>query len=176
MTGWKNWASGELVTEPDLQGYLQDQTVPIFASSAARTASGWVPVNGNRCYLADVDQNQTYRGGAWVTDGNPVGLVGGTPLLGSSAGPGGSFRIVAGTIVMTTDANGKASMALPQSLSGLMVTAVVCNGNDGAPGLVISTSSTVTTGAVPVTAYNSTGTGGVFANQSIRVNYLVIGW
>lgn len=65
--GWRDWATGEVVTEANMQGYLQDQTVMAFASAAARDAAVTAPTEGMHAYLADADTITRYNGSAWET-------------------------------------------------------------------------------------------------------------
>lgn len=68
MTGHKTWATGTDVISSDFQGYIQDQVMAIFANEAARTASGWSPVDGNMSYLQDTNRREIFTdAGIWVT-------------------------------------------------------------------------------------------------------------
>jgi hypothetical protein len=63
--GYRQWATGQLVTAADAQAYWQDQTVMVFASSAARTAAITAPSAGMLTYLQDVGRYDRYTGSAW---------------------------------------------------------------------------------------------------------------
>ena len=71
--GLKNFGS-EVLTSNDVDGYLMQQTVMVFASSAARTsaftAASLSPSEGMVSYLSDVNQLQVYDGSSWVTPMN----------------------------------------------------------------------------------------------------------
>jgi hypothetical protein len=74
--GARTWVAGEVVTAANVQGYLQDQAVMVFASAAARDSALASPSEGMTCYLKDVDQLQTYNGSAWNPPINlPWGVV-----------------------------------------------------------------------------------------------------
>jgi hypothetical protein len=71
--GFKDFATGEVLTAADVDGYLM-QGIWVFASAAARDAAVTSPQEGNACYLKDTNQVLTYNGSAWVAVG------GGSPL------------------------------------------------------------------------------------------------
>jgi hypothetical protein len=64
--GYKEWVAGEQLTAANFQSYFQDQTVMVFASSAARgSALTGVVSEGMVSYLQDVNQLQVYNGSSW---------------------------------------------------------------------------------------------------------------
>lgn len=72
--GRKVFSAGEVLTAANVQGYLMDQTVMVFASSAARSSAlGTAVAEGMVTYLADTNEIQAYDGSAW----NGVGGGGG---------------------------------------------------------------------------------------------------
>lgn len=68
LRGWKDWTVGEVVTEANFQGYLQDQVVFVFDSSAARGSSlgTAIATEGMFTYLKDTDTLEYYSGSSWV--------------------------------------------------------------------------------------------------------------
>ena len=66
--GFKTFATGDVLTAADTNGYLM-QGVWTFANAAARDAAVTSPQEGNVCYLKDTDAVQTYSGSAWVAVG-----------------------------------------------------------------------------------------------------------
>jgi hypothetical protein len=72
--GFKTFATGDVLTAADTNGYLM-QGVWAFASAAARTAAVTSPQEGNISYLKDTDVIQYYSGSAWVTVGGASGLT-----------------------------------------------------------------------------------------------------
>jgi hypothetical protein len=63
--GRKTWTN-EVLAQPDLQGYLQDQTVMRFANAAARSAAIPAPTEGMLSYLDDQDRYEGYTGTVWT--------------------------------------------------------------------------------------------------------------
>lgn len=68
MAGWKQWLSGEVVEHTDLQTYIQDQVVQVYAGTAARSSViGTALSEGMVSYLEDTNQLQYYDGSSWLT-------------------------------------------------------------------------------------------------------------
>ena len=63
--GFKTFATGDVLTAADTNGYLM-QGVWVFANATARDAAVTSPQEGNTCYLKDTDVIQVYSGSAWV--------------------------------------------------------------------------------------------------------------
>ncbi|SEG45124.1 hypothetical protein SAMN04489712_105287 [Thermomonospora echinospora] len=69
-SGWRDWQPGDTVTEPFIQGYLQDQTVMVFASGTARDAAITSPQRGMCVYLLDTKRFSIYESSApagWIS-------------------------------------------------------------------------------------------------------------
>jgi hypothetical protein len=64
--GYKTFTAGEVLTAANLQGYLMDQAVMVFASSGARGSAIASPTEGMFSYLSDGDALEFYSGAAWV--------------------------------------------------------------------------------------------------------------
>jgi hypothetical protein len=65
MTGYKTWAAGEVLTASDLNGYLRDQSVPIFVNTTARDAAISSPTEGQFAYVTSEDAFFVYTT-SWV--------------------------------------------------------------------------------------------------------------
>jgi hypothetical protein len=90
--GFKNFASGEVLTAADVNAYLNSQTVMVFADAAARTAAIASPQEGMFSYLKDTNATQYYTGSAWTnldTTGmvNPMTTTGDTIYSSSGSTP-----------------------------------------------------------------------------------------
>lgn len=70
--GRKVWAPADVLAAADVNGYLMDQTVMYFASSAARSAAIPTPSTGMHSYRADGTVVEVYNGTSWVS-ANSVG-------------------------------------------------------------------------------------------------------
>ena len=63
--GFKTFATGDVLTAGDTNGYLM-QGVWVFADAAARTAAVASPQEGNMSFLKDTNSTEYYSGSAWV--------------------------------------------------------------------------------------------------------------
>jgi hypothetical protein len=82
MTGRKAWVSDEVLSAADLNNYLMDQAVTIWANASARNSGILSPINGQISYLQDTSKFQAYNGSAWVDQAS----LGGTAVYATSAG------------------------------------------------------------------------------------------
>ena len=84
--GYKAFSAGAVLTAAQVQGYLQDQAVMTFASSAARSAAITAPSQGMTTYLTDSNTYWQYFD-AYNSSTNPGGAAsaGWYPLSGSVA-------------------------------------------------------------------------------------------
>lgn len=64
--GFKTFATGDVLSATDTNGYLM-QGVLVFADAAARSTAITSPQEGQTSYLKDTDVIQVYSGSAWVT-------------------------------------------------------------------------------------------------------------
>lgn len=66
--GYKLYSTGDVLTASDVNTYIQQQTVMVFADASARTtALTGVVAEGMLTYLKDTDVVQYYSGSGWVT-------------------------------------------------------------------------------------------------------------
>ena len=85
MTGRKAWVSDEVLSAADLNGYLMDQAVTIWANASARNSGILSPIKGQLCFLQDVSKYQEYNGSAWV--GLIAETIRGITIFNSSTTP-----------------------------------------------------------------------------------------
>jgi len=71
--GYKEFATGDVLTAADANGYLASQVVMVFASAAARTSAIASPQEGMFSYLKDTNSTEYYSGSAWVAVGGGGG-------------------------------------------------------------------------------------------------------
>jgi hypothetical protein len=68
--GYKLFNTGDVLTAAQVNTYLNEQTVMVFADSAARTtALSGVLSEGMMSYLQDTDSVEVYDGSAWTAVG-----------------------------------------------------------------------------------------------------------
>lgn len=73
--GYKTFAAGDVLTAVDVQGYLADQAVMVFASEAARATALGTPTEGMVSFTKDTDTLAYYTGSAWsAVGGGDVGF------------------------------------------------------------------------------------------------------
>lgn len=66
--GFRTFTAGAILTADQVQNFLQDQAVQVYADEAARTtALGANVAEGMVSYLSDTNVLQVYTGAAWVT-------------------------------------------------------------------------------------------------------------
>lgn len=77
MSGRKTFTAGDVLTAADVQDYLMDQSVMVFAGTAARASAIASPTEGMVTYRTDDDVVETYDGSAWqsVAPADTAGLV-----------------------------------------------------------------------------------------------------
>ena len=69
--GYKLFNTGDVLTAAQVNTYLNEQTVMVFASSAARTSAlSGVLAEGMMSYLQDTNSVEVYNGTSWVNVGN----------------------------------------------------------------------------------------------------------
>jgi hypothetical protein len=86
--GYKEFATGDVLTAADANGYLASQVVMVFASAAARTSAIASPQEGMVSYLKDTNSTEYYSGSAWVAIGgsstSSFTSIGSAALTGST--------------------------------------------------------------------------------------------
>ena len=128
--GYKLFNTGDVLTAAQVNTYLQEQVVMVFANAAARTtALSGVLAEGMVTYLKDTDALEIYSGSAWVgygsgditgiTTGASSGLTGGVTsgtadlklnttakgglLVGTGSGTVTELAVGSNTQILTAD-------------------------------------------------------------------------
>jgi len=65
--GFKTFASGDVLTASDVNTYIMEQQIMVFASSTARDAAITSPSEGMFAFLKDDDSLVYYDGSSWET-------------------------------------------------------------------------------------------------------------
>lgn len=101
--GIRTWVPGEVITADNIQGYLQDQAVQVYANSAARSSAvTGIVAEGMVSVLKDTDVAEYYNGSGWVSL---------QPSL-----------FIAGTAGQVFTSNGTAGAQWASTLSGVTLT------------------------------------------------------
>jgi hypothetical protein len=96
--GYKLFNTGDVLTAAQVNTYLQEQVVMVFASATARTtALSGVLAEGMVSYLKDTNATEVYDGSAWVAIGSSGDITGVTAGTGISGGG------TSGTVTITND-------------------------------------------------------------------------
>ena len=85
--GKKTFVANEVLTAAEVNGYLMDQSVMVFADSTTRTSAIGTPTAGMMSYLEDTSTLQVY-GTAWADVSSPgdiTAVTAGTALTGGGA-------------------------------------------------------------------------------------------
>jgi hypothetical protein len=165
--GRKTFSAGEVLSAANVQGYLMDQTVMVFASSAARSSAlGTAVSTGMVSYRADGTAIELYNGSAWVsavpstlssvTLANPVftGAALEAAYTTATGFAGYTFNVTTNGAVQYITANSTANGTVNiRSTSGVSLNTLM------AVGQTISIVLMVTNGATPYypTAYQIDG-------------------
>lgn len=102
MSGRKVWVADEVLSADDLNGYLMDQIVGIFANSTARDSAMLTPIEGQMVYLQDTNIYQTWNGSAWVEQNT----LGGNAPTATNASKVGGITIFNSSSTPTANATG----------------------------------------------------------------------
>jgi len=136
--GYKLFNTGDVLTAAQVNTYLNEQTVMVFASSAARTSAlSGVLAEGMMSYLQDTNAVEVYDGSNWVsvgssgditgiTTGTDSGLSGGVTSgtatlrlkLEFDAETGTTYTLVAGNLnqLVTLDNASSITLTVPPSV------------------------------------------------------------
>ena len=71
-SGFKTFATGDVLTAAQVNGYLMQQSIQYYANTTARDTAYPSPATGATCYLASTNLLYNYNGTTWVPAGSLV--------------------------------------------------------------------------------------------------------
>lgn len=119
--GYKLFNTGDVLTAAQVNTYLMQQSVMVFANSAARTSAlSGVLAEGMISYLVDTNAVEKYDGSSWsaIGTGDIEGVTAGTGLSG-----GGT----SGTVTLSIDTATTVDKTTAQTLTNKTLTAPIVN-------------------------------------------------
>ena len=138
--GFKVFAVGEVLTAADVNDYLMEQSISIFADSTARDAQITSPIEGQFCYLADSNVLQLYGGSSWadyIGEGDISSVVAGTNLSGGGTAGAVTLNLAIDSAVAFADQTASAIILKDYAETDVAVTSAttlaidLANGNTG---------------------------------------------
>jgi len=164
--GYKLFATGDVLTAAQVNTYLMQQTVMVFASSAARTtALSGVIAEGMLSYLSDTNTLQYYDGAAWQDVSNPGDITGVTAGTGLSGGG------TSGSVTLAIDST-VATLTGSQTLTNKTLTAPIISTIANTGTLTLPTSTDTIVGRDTTdTLTNKTLTSPVISSPKISSTY-----
>jgi len=171
--GYKLFNTGDVLTAAQVNTYLQEQVVMVFADATARTtALSGVLAEGMVSYLKDTDALEIYSGAAWVGYGSG-------DITGVTAGTGISGGGTSGTVTITN------SMATDITAAGDIIVGTGSGTFDNLPigttGQVLTADTTVSpykvkwatssSGGMTLLSTTTTNTGSSYTISSLSTSY-----
>jgi hypothetical protein len=83
MSGRKVWVANDILAADDVNSYLMDQSLMVFADSSTRLSEIPSPVEGMVTYLTGSNVLEVWTGSSWVGSNSVGGSVAGSQVSGS---------------------------------------------------------------------------------------------
>jgi len=99
--GFKVFSVSEVLTAADVNDYLMEQSIGIFADATARDAQITSPIEGQFAYLADSNTLFYYTGAAWASYIGDGDITGVTITTAGTSGLGGGATASSGAFSST---------------------------------------------------------------------------
>jgi hypothetical protein len=164
--GYKVWSAGDVLAAADVMNYLMDQSVGVYASSAARSSAlGTATSEGMVTYLRDTDRIEVATGTATWVQVYPaqVTSLSGTAVVFGSTAVSAAYTAVSGLDNATIVVTGTAAVTV--TVPDILAVGDSLN-------IVRDTSGTVTIAAgTGVTSWAGAGTAGTAVTFKIDQQY-----
>jgi hypothetical protein len=135
--GYKLFNTGDVLTAAQVNTYLMQQTVMVFADSTARTtALSGVLAEGMLSYLKNTNAVEVYNGSSWVAVSNTGDITGVTAGTGLSGGG------TSGSVTVSIDTAVTADLSTAQTLTNKTLTSPTIN--DGKLNLTLNANTGTT--------------------------------
>jgi hypothetical protein len=120
--GYRLFNTGDVLTAAQVNTYLQQQVIMVFADSSARTtALSGVLAEGMFSYLTGTNAFQYYDGAAWADVSNPGDITGVTAGTGLSGGG------TSGAVTLSIDTATTVDLTTAQTLTNKTLTSPLIN-------------------------------------------------
>jgi hypothetical protein len=154
--GWRRFQAGEVLTAANLQSYAVDQSVQVYAGTAARgSAIGTAVTEGMMSYLADSNVVQAYTG-LWESLAYGSAVTGAetriTSLEGTRPGTSG-VPLYTSAGILTTSATVQTTVTFPSgrfTTRPTIVAQVLGNANVSVPYIGSADATSFTIGAFTI--------------------------
>jgi hypothetical protein len=158
-SGRKVWAADEILAAADLQDYVQDQVVFVYANSTARASGILAPSEGMVSYLNDTNLLYTFDGSNWVEVAPNVGTAGTYTKVTTDA----KGRVTSGTTLSASDVPDLDSAKITSGTLGIdriptIPSSQLGTGNWNMGAATLTTINVTASGVVSAGDFSSAGT------------------
>jgi len=134
--GRKIFTAGDVLTASDVQSYLQDQAVMVFAGTAARSSAIATPSEGMVTITTDTDELQYYNGTSFVS-GLPFGAYTSyTPTITGVTITGGTSLFAFCQIGKTVHVRGSFTLGASSAITGAITVTTPVTASSSAPNVI----------------------------------------